>query len=156
MQWLKVLHKAVALGARNNASQNLIYVFIYFYVTVHRSFPFVTSYVILLNRDKACQQTNNPPFFPLLLVPVQFCVQALTSWIKKKNCMSFNICLILCGSLHRLQCICGWRGRRGHGRVEKHWQQAQWKTRVCGGWLRCLCQDPGQPDHLHLWNSYLQ
>lgn len=50
----------------------------------------------------------------------------------------------------RLQRVCGRSGRRGYDRAEKHRQQAQRETRVCGRRLRRFCQNPGQPDHLHL------
>lgn len=64
--------------------------------------------------------------------------------------------LCVCFTPHRLQCVRGWSCRCWHVGVESYRQQAQWETCVCGGRLRRFCQDPGQPDHLHLWNSHFQ
>lgn len=57
---------------------------------------------------------------------------------------------------YRLQCLCCRSGWRGHDRVENNRQQTQREACVCGGWLWRICQDPGQPDHIHLWNSHFQ
>lgn len=67
---------------------------------------------------------------------------------------SLTMVFVFC--FHRLQCVRGWCGRCRHDRAEKYRQQAQWETCVRGRWLWCLCQDPGQPDHLYLWNSHFQ
>lgn len=57
---------------------------------------------------------------------------------------------------YRLQCVCGRSGWCWHEGADSYWQQAQWEARVCCGWLRRFWQNPGQPDHFHLWNGHIQ